>query len=210
MRVVIFGAAGATGRHVVERALEYGHEVVAFVHGEIPEEFANRAGVTAQQGDAMDPEAVADALKGADAVISTLGHGAHTPPNMQTKSIENIIHSCQREGITRLISLTGSGVRTEGDDPGIVDRTLNAILRVAMSARIKDGIAHAQLIKESGLAWTIVRATLLTNGPWTGAYEIGKVRKGVRYPIARADVADFIVQQLDADGLIGEMPYISH
>ncbi len=209
MRVVIFGAGGKTGSHLVEQALERGYEVMAFSY-HIVDAFPDSDRLEVFEGDAMDENAVKLATTGADAIISALGHGTDTPANMQAKSMRNIISACRSHGIKRLISLTGSGVRDPGDKPGFLDKTLNLAIFILLRRIIQDGVEHARLIQESDLDWVIVRATRLTNGPKTGDYSVGLVRKGVRYRVSRADVADFMLNQLEDDTYLRQMPYISH
>ena len=56
MKIVVFGATGPTGRHVVERALELGHEVTAFVRNPSGLSLSHPA-LNVQQGDVLDPAA---------------------------------------------------------------------------------------------------------------------------------------------------------
>jgi hypothetical protein len=59
------------------------------------------------------------------------------------------------------------------------------------------------------LDWTIVRPGLLTNGPATGRYRVLTVAQDWRFgSISRADVADFIVRQIDDRALIGAAPLL--
>ena len=70
MKVLVIGAAGKTGRAVVQKALEAGHEVTALVHspgGVFPH------GVDVRAGDARDPQTMDTAVAGQDAVIDTVG-----------------------------------------------------------------------------------------------------------------------------------------
>ena len=70
MKVIIFGATGGVGQHVVEMAKNAGHEVTAFVR--TPEKLKT-TGVNVIQGDAFNAEQVAAAIPGHDAVISCVG-----------------------------------------------------------------------------------------------------------------------------------------
>lgn len=72
MRIVIFGANGATGRLLTRRALDAGHSVVAVTRH--PEAFPiTGAALTVAEADVRDAAAVAGVVDGADAVLSTLG-----------------------------------------------------------------------------------------------------------------------------------------
>ncbi|HEY6284905.1 MAG TPA: NAD(P)H-binding protein, partial [Ktedonobacteraceae bacterium] len=80
MKIVIFGAAGATGRIVVERALAQGHEVTAFDRHTAPLTIQHPK-LTLIQGDIFNSSQVEAAIVGQDAVISVLGvrPGVTTP-----------------------------------------------------------------------------------------------------------------------------------
>src|SRR5258707_12343646 len=71
MKLVIFGAAGGTGRILVEQALEKGHEVTAFDRhpGALTIQHPKLSLV---QGDVLDPAQVEPAIGGQDEVISVL------------------------------------------------------------------------------------------------------------------------------------------
>jgi uncharacterized protein YbjT (DUF2867 family) len=67
------------------------------------------------------------------------------------------------------------------------------------------------VIRESGLDWTLVRATRLVNGPGTGQYRVSP-----DYPppgggkIARADVAHFIAAALTGNGWLRSAPALAY
>ncbi len=72
MRLVVFGATGATGRQVVTLALAAGDDVVAVVRN--PSKLGQRhQRLTVVQAELTDVPALESAVKGADAVISVLG-----------------------------------------------------------------------------------------------------------------------------------------
>ena len=78
MKLVIFGAAGRTGRHLVQQALTAGHEAVAFVRTPAKLSLQHER-LTVVQGDVTDTAAVARATDGADAVLNVLGQASNTP-----------------------------------------------------------------------------------------------------------------------------------
>ena len=75
MKIIVFGATGGVGQHVVEMAVAAGHEVSAFVR--TPEKL-KITGVNIIQGDAFNAEQVANAIPGHDAVVSCLGSSTGT------------------------------------------------------------------------------------------------------------------------------------
>lgn len=101
MNVVVFGAAGKTGRAVVDRAKAAGHTVTAFVHHagdyDVPD-------AEVREGNARDPAAVDAALAGQDAVIDTIG--GRTPyeaTTLESGAARTIIASMRRQGACRLV-----------------------------------------------------------------------------------------------------------
>jgi uncharacterized protein YbjT (DUF2867 family) len=70
-----------------------------------------------------------------------------------------------------------------------------------------DKDVQERIIRKSRLDWTIVRPTILTNGPRTGAYRVlvdpNDWTSGF---ISRADVADFLVKQIDDNSLSHRTP----
>jgi len=162
MKLCVFGAGGRTGVEVVRYAHSLGFEVTAFVYHDMPKGFFPD-GVSIQKGNVMDYDSVEEALRGADAVISALGHVKGTDPLMQTRGITNIVHAMKKHGIKRVLSLTGTGARVEGDTPSIIDRLLNVLIKLVDPNRIRDGLKHVEVLEESGLDFTIVRVLKLGN-----------------------------------------------
>ncbi|MCX7996654.1 MAG: SDR family oxidoreductase [Patescibacteria group bacterium] len=209
MKLTILGATGKTGLHVVRQALERGYDVTVLVRtpGKLGE---YREQVHILEGDATHPHDVCTAITGANAVLSTLGYGQGTPPGMFTSAAQNIISAMRQCRIRRLVWLTGVGIPAKEDTPKILDKLLNAIMRVFASSMIFDATTAANAIQESGLDWTIVRVPLLTSSPGTGKYQVGMVGySGMSLRIPREDVARFILDALGAKRFYGKLPVVS-
>ena len=197
MRIVIFGAAGTTGRALVTQALAQGHQVTAFVR--TPAKFdVKHAGLKVVQGDVADAAAVERALSGQDAVLCALG--AATPLRRDqtiVSGVDNIVRVMERGGPRRLIYLSFLGVRGGREQLSLIGRYIVAPL--ILRNVVTDHEAKENIITQSGLDWTIVRPPRLTNGPHTGAYRHGgDIKAASVIPmISRADVADFMLRQLD-------------
>lgn len=209
MRIVIFGATGRTGHHLVAQALSAGHEVRVFVRD------ASRLPVRHErlhivEGDALDTSSVEQVVSSTDAILSTLGHTKTSTNDVQTVGVENIVGAMKKNNVSRLISLTGAGVRDEKDQPKLIDRVFGLLLKLLQPAVLEDAERHAEIIKASGLDWVIVRAPRLTDGPWSGKYRVGYVGKNSGTKISRADVAGFMLGQLTADEYLHQQPMISY
>ncbi len=207
MKIAVFGASGKSGIPFVQQALERGHELVASVR--TPSKFPiQHPKLTVVQGDVLNPEDVERACQGCEAVVSLIGHTSKSPNDLQTKGISNVIQAMQKNNIKRLISLTGAGVKCEKDvQQGAISRFFEFLLKMVAKAVLEDGINHAKLIAASDLDWTIVRGPRLTEGAKVGGYRTGyyKYKKPM---ISRADLADFILNELEKNEYIREYPLI--
>jgi uncharacterized protein YbjT (DUF2867 family) len=186
MNLVILGATGRTGRLVVEQALVAGHAVTALVRS--PEKLTIRnSSLRVVAGRATDAVGIAQALAGADAVISTLGGTG----SVITDSTRAIVEAATKSGVTRVVVLSSFFV--ERDRLGPMSRLLTGI---AVGSLIKDKSAGEQLLRQSGLEWTIIYASPLSDGPATGSVEVVPegTKRRITDRISRADVAAWMVQ----------------
>jgi uncharacterized protein YbjT (DUF2867 family) len=185
MNLIILGAAGATGTQLAEQALAAGHHVTALVRS--PEKLTPTGpNLRVVQGDATDRAAVAQAMEGADVVISTLG--AKRP--VIADAARAIVDAAKQDGTPRIIMLSSFAVDRDRLKPAA-----KLMSGMAMGAMIKDKAAGEEALRASGLDWTIVYATMLTNGPKTAATVVPETTKvGMSQKISRADVASFLLQ----------------
>ena len=193
MHVAIFGASGQTGLFLVERALGQEHDVTALVR--TPETFPLRHDrLKVVVGDARSREIVARAIEGADAVICAVGERLKSS-RVSSQATENIIAGMKQHKVRRLIAVTGLGTGDSKKRAGWLARFLMRIF-----VNLDDKERQEELIQKSDLDWTIVRPSLLTNDPHTGSYRVGpEVTHGIGAKVPRADLADFMLEQLTDD-----------
>jgi putative NADH-flavin reductase len=163
-------------------------------------------------GDALDSSIVKRALDGADAVIQTIGVApgpqAILKPVRLFSSATRVLVDLMVEGeIKRLICVTGIGAGDSRDKGGFL---YSAVLLPLLLKRVYDDKdVQEQIISNSTLDWVIVRPGLLTRGPRTRSYRVltnpDEWRMG---KISRADVADFLVKQIDDDTYVGKTPLL--
>ena len=205
MKIAVLGASGRSGKAFVAMALARGHSVRAGVRGSSP--FAHHPHLKVVGCDALRPEDVQKLVHGQDAVVSLIGHVHGSKHDVQSVATRHVIDAMHAQGVKRLVSLTGTGVRRPGDVEPWYDKLLNTAVLVLDKHRVLDGREHARLIENSGLDWTIVRVlklqelptpeiTLLPHGP-TALY------------VSRRAVAEAIVDVLERGSSIGNMPIIS-
>jgi uncharacterized protein YbjT (DUF2867 family) len=185
MNLTLLGAAGATGVPLVEQALADGHHVTALVRSRQKLSITN-PNLDVVEGDATDRAAVSQAMNGADAVISVLG--ARGP--VIAEATRAIVAVANQEGPERIVMLSSFAVARDRLTP-----ISKLVTRMAMGSQIRDKAAGEDVLRASGLDWTIVYATKLTNGPEAEASVVPETEKvGMSQKISRADVASFLLQ----------------
>ncbi len=198
MNILIIGATRGIGLQLLDQALQAGHTVTALVRN--PQRLTiphKRLRVIA--GDILDPEAVQEAMTGQEAVCLTIGIGVtFKPVTVFSAGTRNVLEAMRGAGVRRLVCVTGIGA---GDSRGhggfLYDRLVNPLL---LKTIYEDKDRQEALIQGSEVDWTIVRPGFLTNGPFTGKYRAISDLSGVTAgKISRADVADFILMELEAN-----------
>jgi putative NADH-flavin reductase len=201
MRLTIFGATGKTGIELVKQALEQGHAVTAFVRD--PARLAiDDERLTVMVGDIFDPASVAQAVKGQDAVICALGVGSDLKKTtVRTDGTVNIINGMKLNNVDRLIVVSAMGVGDSWDTLSLFNKFFFATL---LKSSREDHEAQESAVRDSGVEWTIIRPSGLTDTARTGVYEVGENISAVSSKIARADVADLILKELEQNQFIGK------
>ncbi len=209
MKLVVFGASRGVGLKVVEQALEAGHTVTAFVR--TPAKFTiKHPGLRVFEGDALDAAAVEKAIAGQAAVISALGPTRPPIPNMMETAAQNIVAGMQRQGVHRIVSTTGAGVRQPEDQPKFMDHFMGALLNLLARDVVLDSAANVKVIQASELDWTIVRFPRLLDGAYTGNYRVGYIGRDSGSQISRADGADFVLKELIEQQWLRRSPVVSY
>jgi putative NADH-flavin reductase len=146
-----------------------------------------------------DQAAVTSAVKGHDAVITALGteqtvRGMRSP-GLMSQAMPAIIQAMTDTGVDRLVALSAFGV---GDSRREAPLFLTLMYRLFLGRVFADKAVAERLLRDSELDWTLVYPVLLTDGPQTGGYRSEvRLRPGRRWRISRADVADFMLSQLE-------------
>jgi len=196
MNVLVIGAAGKTGRAVVEQAVAAGHHVTAFVHHAT--EYTAPANVRVVEGDAADSAAIDAAVLGQDAVLDTIG--GKTPYKVTTlepSAAHAIIAAMQRHGVRRLVVTSMLGVGESIANAPFYERLLVATF---LRGADQDKTAMEGAVEASELDWVILRPAILTDAPATGNVRVFEAETGENaHKITRADLAAFMVAQLTTD-----------
>lgn len=208
MRVLIIGASKGIGLETTRQALDAGHDVRALARS------ANAIAISHSSlekmpGDALKTEDVEAALAGVDVVIQTLGVGLGDllhPVHLFSDATRVLVAAMRKQGVKRLISVTGFGA---GDSGASISYLQRLPFQIVFGRAYDDKTLQEKFIKESQLEWTIVRPGVLTNGPRAGRYRVlskpSQWRNGI---ISRADVAAFLVQQILDQAYVRQTPVL--
>ena len=203
MKIVVFGASGRTGLLTVYQALEKGHHVTAFARKDSSVTIKHK-NLQIIQGDILEFEKVKEAVKGQDAVISTLGVESRKYTTVLSEGTANIIRAMNELNVKRFICMSSAGIL--GNDAGFWFDKI--ILPLFLKQVFEDKKRQMKLIQESDLEWVIIRPVGLTQAPKTGKYKIYDAKPGSS-TIPRADVADFMLKLITDKKYDKKMPAIS-
>jgi putative NADH-flavin reductase len=216
MRIAVFGATGRTGHPLVEQAVERGHEAVAFVRDPtgLSAEVRNDDRVSVVEGDAYTGKNVERAIAGdgdpVDAVVSVLGQSSDGPDDLLTEAGQHMLAAMHQHDVERFVTLVGAGVREEGESVSLGGRVMNGLLKLLAGAVLEDARTHVESIRRSDTRWTVVRGSRLTEDAHMGEFHHGTdLSLGMRDTAARANVAEFIIDCLEDDLYVHEMPKIT-
>jgi len=209
--ILIIGASRGTGLETVRKALAAGHWTRALARSAatVPIEDERLEKIT---GDATDRTALLNALEGVDAVIMTIGVAptlstAVSGTRLFSTATRVLVDAMKEKGVRRLVVITGIGA---GDSRGHGGPLYDWVIFPIMLKRVYDDKdVQEQIIRQSGLDWTIVRPGLLTNGPETGRYRaLLDPAQWRADSISRSDVADFLVKETTERKFVGQAPVI--
>jgi putative NADH-flavin reductase len=197
MKLLIIGGTGGTGKELVKQALEQEHLLTVLVRnpGKVKIHHPNLRVI---RGDVLDPDVVQTVVAGQDAVLSALGHKRFfVKTTILSRGTRNIIEAMQKNNVARFICITSLGINESRFKLGLY-YTLFVIPFIVFFYFL-DKSRQEKIIMSSGLNWTIVRPGQLTNGKKRGVYKHG-LHTGhyiITKTISRADVADFMLSQLN-------------
>jgi putative NADH-flavin reductase len=190
MRIAVFGAAGRTGRPLVDEALARGHEVVALARR--PEHGLPDA-VEVIAGDARDADRVREVVDGADAVVSVMAIEAGTDPTTElSDATRTIVGAMGDEEVRRLVITANSTVFT--------DREVKDPYRIVAEEHRR----NVSMLRGTTLDWTVVAPTLLRDGE-PGDLEVVIDAKATGRELSRASLASTVLDAIDRDAWIGHV-----
>ena len=210
-KVLIIGASRGIGLETLKAALRAGHSVRAFARS------ARRIRIDDPKlekipSDALQMDTVRRALTGIDVVIQSLGVSAGPEIILKTTRLFStatrvLVTAMEEAQVKRLICVTGFGA---GNSRGRGGFLYNAAFHLLLGRVYDDKDVQERIVRGSKLDWVIVRPVILTNGPKTNAYRALVDPRGWTCGfISRADVADFLVKQIDDNAFLRKTPVLT-
>jgi putative NADH-flavin reductase len=211
MKISIFGASGATGLLLTERCLAAGYEVRALLRK--PATFPFRDRVRVVEGNAFDPTAVQQTVDGADVVLSALGARSLRKEDVLERAVPLIVAAMWQAGVRRIITLGSAGATHDSlkKQPAFARWIAeNIIYKTFLKWPVVSQKAQWKTLSASGLDWTMVMPPKLENGKARGNLKAdGEALPRNALRISRADVADFMMQQIGNPQWVGKGVYIA-
>jgi putative NADH-flavin reductase len=206
MRIAIFGSTGLAGAAVARLALEHGHQVRALVRGaDHPDRVVT--GMDVVRGDALDPDAVARTIDGADAVLSTLG-GFRGPESIALGT-NHIITAMRERGPRRLVVLQGFHVDFPGDPRNAGRHLIGTYLTLRSRTLVSCGTELGELLRATDdVSWTLVRIPRMVDAGPSGRARAGIFELGPWNSVRSGDVAAHMVTLAENDSSVHYAPML--
>ncbi|NJC26515.1 NAD(P)-dependent oxidoreductase [Neolewinella antarctica] len=208
MIIALFGGTGRTGQEFIPKALAAGHtlKILARTPAKVTVTH-DRLSVT--QGDILDAASVRQTIAGCDAVVSLIGQTKGGNKAVQTAGTRHLVAAMMAENVQRVISMSGGGLPYAKDEPKFIDKIFRGIMGVFFKSVISDATGHAEILQQSTLDWTIVRAPRLVEEADRGEYKVGYVGTTGGSKISRGDVASFVLKITEKRTYVRDMPFVS-
>ncbi len=195
MKVIVFGATGVLGKCITQQLLDEGHVVTAFARHPDALEIASKTLIPVS-GNALEPDSVAAALAGQDAVVIALGAGKRRSSRIRSEGTLNIIEAMHKHGVRRLICQSTLGAHESRGNLNFLWKRI--MFGVLLRPVLLDHERQEHMVRASGLDWTIVRPSAFDASPATGRYMEGfpSTERRLSLKIPLLDVAGFVGRQL--------------
>jgi len=210
LKILIYGASGKVGTHVVEEALNRGHQVTA-VSRDPSRITRTDPHLSVVKGNILDPVSVADLVAGQDVVIisvrGVIGDTGDPAKTVARIGVETVVDALRAvgPGAARLIHVGGSGSLEVAPGKLYADSLPKLFIPKELETEIAGQVLALQYLRTvTDVDWCYVTPPKnFTNGKRTGKFRIGgdrvlKSRWG-RSRVSRADFAVALIDEAETD-----------
>lgn len=215
MKIFLLGATGKTGNEILKRLIKNGYKLKILVRTpsklEFNSESSSSENIEVIQGDVFELKKLETHFAGCDVIISALGTGTdNSYTAIYSEGGRNILSAMRSAGIKKLITITSGLI--DMSDPSTDTFFMNRIIRPNFNKVYYDQTRWETILDDTtDIDWICVRPTNLQNRAFTGKYriKINHCPKG-GWKIGRADLADFVVKQIDSAEYVHNKPVIAY
>lgn len=209
MKLIIFGATGMVGKHLVKQALYNGHFVKAYGRNVFTEDLPKDANLELVQGALFDAGQVLKAIKGTDAVLSALGGSFDGTDKTRSLGMKNIVEQMQKAAVKRIVGVGGMGLLNAEDGMLLIDQENYPAQFVAVGREHQKAY---QYLAASNLDWTFVCPPDILDAEVTGQFITKADYPPVpnKYKINAGDLALFMLNELQKNDYVKHRVGISN
>ncbi len=198
MKVTVLGATGGTGQWVIKLLLKEGHEVTAYVRN--PEKIEDKSeGLKVIKGEIFDIEHLGQSLLDQEVLISCLGSNTTKKSTQLREMATAVLKATEKTEVKHIIYMATAGIDDEFTGP------FKWFIRLILGNVMDDHKAAANLYRNSGIDYTIIKPMQLKDNDLTGKYVSSlDGLPSSRKAISRANVADCMVKAMTTEGFINQ------
>lgn len=208
MRVALFGATGLLGMRIVRTAIDQDVDVRALVR--TPDKLGDLAdSLHVLEGDYFDRDAVAETIRGTDAVLSTVGPPTGRKHELTPSDFENallnVVDIMVEQGVSRFINVSSGGTSFEGERISLKHRLIRGVGRVAAPMVAASKEKELAVLKNSGLEWTSLRPLLIQNKA-KGSFLVKEDKPSLR--VDAGQLAGFMLETITSGDWVRKAPFV--
>jgi uncharacterized protein YbjT (DUF2867 family) len=195
VRVLVTGATGFVGHHVVSTLIASGHEVVAVSRTAAPLPSA----ASWRTADVTNPSSLEAAARGCDACVHLVAiiveRGRRTFDAINAEGTRNVVRAAEAAGVRRLVHLSALGASPDDRFPYLASKWRGE-----------------EIVRASGVEWTVLRPSVLYGEGagffrpivwtmrWAPVYPLPAGGRTRFSPLAIEDLASCVVRALEGTG----------
>lgn len=203
-KIALFGGTNGVGLECLKKMLSQNYLVTVLARNPSKISDIVSENLKVIQGNMLDPLSVDSVLKGNEVVLNALGTTKDSGVDICSKGTKILLDGMKKNGVKKIITCTSLGT---GDSYQKCNWVSKFFIWAVISGPIADKVIQEDLIKASGLDYVIIRPSGLINRKFTGNYRVDYNVSGGT--VARADVADWMVKQINSNEWVGKSPSIT-